>query len=268
MELILITRNPLIQKNKINRSMNCLRMTVETTLDGLLDGRVMLTQPRRGFRVAIDTVFLAAAVPSVPEGRVLDLGCGVGGAALCLLARCPDHHVTGLECQSDYAALARQNAALNHQQSRFEVLEGMVQDKNLLMAHGFDHAMLNPPYFDLHDTPSTQTDRDIANRQQDSLAEWFQTVRRVVRPGGTVSLIYPVSGLPDALAVMAKGMGNIRLLPLWPRIGEAANRVLIQAKLGSRSPLLLLPGIVLHGKENQFTPDAEKILRQNGSLLI
>ncbi len=72
----------------------------ETSVDGLLDGRVRLRQPLAGYRAAIDPVFLAAAVPAEPSESLLDLGCGAGAAALCLLARVPGTRVTGLEIQA------------------------------------------------------------------------------------------------------------------------------------------------------------------------
>ena len=57
------------------------------TEDKLLDGRVTLLQPRKGYRVAIDPVLLAAAVPARLGDHVLDLGSGTGAASLCLAAR-------------------------------------------------------------------------------------------------------------------------------------------------------------------------------------
>jgi tRNA1(Val) A37 N6-methylase TrmN6 len=65
--------------------------------DMLLGGRVRLRQPVAGYRVAIDPVFLAAAVPAVPGDRALDVGCGTGAAAICLAVRVPDCRVTGIE---------------------------------------------------------------------------------------------------------------------------------------------------------------------------
>ncbi|PPR19536.1 MAG: hypothetical protein CFH40_02259, partial [Alphaproteobacteria bacterium MarineAlpha10_Bin3] len=50
--------------------------------DKLLGGQVRLRQPESGYRVAIDPVLLAAATPAV-AGQVLDVGTGVGAAALC-----------------------------------------------------------------------------------------------------------------------------------------------------------------------------------------
>ena len=65
------------------------------TEDKLLDGRVTFLQPRHGYRVAIDPVLLAAAVPARSGDRILDLGSGTGAASLCLAARLQDVHVTG-----------------------------------------------------------------------------------------------------------------------------------------------------------------------------
>jgi len=69
----------------------------DLTEDALLGQRVRLRQPRRGYRAAIDPVLLAAAVPARAGDRVLELGAGVGAAALCLAARVAGCFVTLLE---------------------------------------------------------------------------------------------------------------------------------------------------------------------------
>ena len=50
---------------------------MEVSEDKLLGGRVRLRQPIRGYRVAIDSILLASAVPAKRGSRVLDLGAGV-----------------------------------------------------------------------------------------------------------------------------------------------------------------------------------------------
>ncbi len=59
---------------------------VVITRDCMLDGSVAIAQPKSGFRVGTDAVFLAASV-EVNRGRILDLGGGVGGVSLCLATR-------------------------------------------------------------------------------------------------------------------------------------------------------------------------------------
>jgi tRNA1Val (adenine37-N6)-methyltransferase len=53
----------------------------------VLDKKVRLLQPAGGFRTSLDSVMLAAACPTGPGSRVLDMGCGVGGAAFFLFFR-------------------------------------------------------------------------------------------------------------------------------------------------------------------------------------
>ncbi len=85
----------------------------DLTRDAFLGGLVQAWQPRLGYRAATDPVFLAASVPARAGERVLELGCGVGVAALCLQARVPGLHLTGVELQAAYADLARRNAQAN-----------------------------------------------------------------------------------------------------------------------------------------------------------
>ena len=82
------------------------------TENAFLGGRLRIRQPRRGYRAGVDPVILAASVPLRSGQSVLELGCGVGVASFCLAARVPDAVLTGIELQPDYAALARENAAL------------------------------------------------------------------------------------------------------------------------------------------------------------
>src|SRR5215813_3874054 len=94
------------------------------TEDRLLGGRIQLIQPQEGYRVAIDPVFLAAAVPAAPGDLVLDVGAGVGAAALCLAWREPGCQVRGIEMQRDLARLAARNIELNGFVGRVEVMIG------------------------------------------------------------------------------------------------------------------------------------------------
>ena len=46
----------------------------EIVEDRLLDGRLLLRQPRKGHRAGTDAVLLAAALPELAEGPLLDMG--------------------------------------------------------------------------------------------------------------------------------------------------------------------------------------------------
>ena len=65
--------------------------------DHLLGRKILLRQPKIGYRVAIDPIFLAASVQAEPRETILDVGAGVGAASLCLAVRCPNVKVIGIE---------------------------------------------------------------------------------------------------------------------------------------------------------------------------
>jgi hypothetical protein len=47
-----------------------------------------------------------------------------------------------------------------------------------------------------------------------------------------------------------------------------AHRIIVQGTKGSRAPLQVLPGFVLHETGNGFTPAAQDILRRGGALAM
>ncbi len=117
-----------------------------TTADALLGGRVRLSQPAVGYRVAIDPVLLAAAVPARAGDRVLELGSGAGAAALCLARRVPDCRITGLEIDPEMVVLARANGRGSGLAERVDFVAGdVLAPPAEISAGGFDHVFANPP---------------------------------------------------------------------------------------------------------------------------
>ena len=227
--------------------------------DRLLGGRVRLCQPAAGYRAAIDPVLLAAAVPARAGQRVVDLGCGAGAAALCLLARVDGCRVSGLELLPALAALARENAALNGMGERFAAVVGDVAAPAPALA-GADHVMLNPPYLPRRRAAPGKCG-DAATVETAPLSSWLAAALALVNDKGTLTVIHRADRLDALLAGLARGAGGIVVLPLWAKAGVAARRVLVRARRGVATPLALLPGLVLHRDDGSYTDAAEAVLR-------
>jgi tRNA1(Val) A37 N6-methylase TrmN6 len=241
------------------------------TDDAFLGGRLRLWQPATGYRAAMDPVLLAAAVPARAGEAVLDLGCGAGAAALCLAARVPGLALAGLELQGDYAALARANAARND--LALQVTEGDVAAMPVgLRARVFDHVLTNPPYYGASGPAATDAGRDLALREALPLGDWIAAGLRRLRPGGRITVIQSADRLADLLAALAPGAGSVAVLPVAPRDGRPARRVIVSARKGGRGALRLLAPLVLHaapahaGDGEDFTDAARAVLRDAAAL--
>ncbi len=66
---------------------------------------------------------------------------------------------------------------------------------------------------------------------------WIDAATRRLRPGGWLTLIHEAARLPDLLAALDHRLGSLALLPLAPRAGRPATRVLLRARKGGRAPL-------------------------------
>jgi tRNA1(Val) A37 N6-methylase TrmN6 len=238
-----------------------------TTEDGLLGGRVRLRQPEGGLRAGHDAVLLAAAVPARPGERVLELGCGSGAAFLCLAARVPELQVVAVEREPALAELARGNALLNGLAGRLTVITGDVADPATRRAlprcaHGF----ANPPFWDSGTAPPAALRRAATHSGEAGLDEWAACLAAALGHRGSATLILPASRFADGLAALGgAGFGSPALLPLWPRLGVPAKRVLLGARFGGRGPGRVLPGLALHAAAGA-TPEADAILRDGAAL--
>jgi tRNA1(Val) A37 N6-methylase TrmN6 len=241
--------------------------------DAFLGGKLNILQPEKCYRAGIDAVFLAAAIPAVSGETIFEAGIGAGVASLCLLARVPQLHITGIEQATRYSVLCEQNAKRNGYTENMHVITADVKDamrRELahMPQHGsFSHAFANPPYFeDGKVTPSPSLLKAAAHAfGPDDLELWIKILHAMVTLRGTVTLIHRAETLGKILTSMEGKFGDVRVAPLYAREGTAASRVIIQGIKGSRAPMQLLPGLILHDETNSFTPDAEAVLRDGAA---
>ena len=248
--------------------------TSELTRDAFLGGRLQLWQPRTGYRAGIDPVLLAATVQARAGESVLDLGCGVGAAMLCLHARVPGLTLTGVERHPLAADLARRNAKAAGAQAR--VVTADLRDLPMpLRAETFHHVITNPPYFDRQAGGSAaDPGRDLGRGGDVALEVWLDAAIRRVRPRGRLWLIQPTGRLDRVIATLHGRLGSVVVRPLAARAGRPPHLALVSARHGGRSPFTLAPPFVLHaGAEHMddrpdYTPDALDILRSGEMLPI
>lgn len=249
-------------------------MSDHLTHDDFLGGRIKIWQPRKGYRAGVDPVILAASVPAKSGQSVLELGCGVGVASLCLAARIPDLKISGVEVQGEYAALARRNGIDNA--LPFDVvtadLRALPAD---LRQRRFDHVIMNPPYFDRSaGTASDDTGKDIAFGGDTPLRDWLEVGAKRVGPRGYLTLIQRMERLPEVLDGLNGRLGAIVIRPVAGRAGRAPELFLLQARQEGRTPFRMAATLVMHegamhqGDQESYTTEVSQALRNGAELPI
>lgn len=241
--------------------------------DRLLDGRLVLRQPKAGHRAGTDAILLAAALPELGAGPLLDMGAGVGTVGLAAALAQPALAVVLVERDPELAALAQANIAANGMASRVDVIAADIEAPARALADfgleagRFACVAMNPPFY----PPGRIRASPVPNRRAAHVADgglelWLKAARRLLRPGGTVSVIHQAQALPELLAGLDTGFGGIAIRPVHGLAGKPAIRVLVTATLNSKGPAALLPALVLNAENGGFTPESEAIHRGRAHL--
>jgi tRNA1(Val) A37 N6-methylase TrmN6 len=246
----------------------------ELTDDAVLGGRLRLLQPRRGHRVGHDAILLAAATAASAGELAVDLGAGVGAAGLALAWRCRGTTLRLVEIDPVLAALAAENGARNGFADRVSAHALDVAGPAAAFAAAglgegcADRVLMNPPF---NDPVRQQASPDPRRRSAHMVAgaglpAWIATAARLLRSGGVLTLIYRADALPAVLAALEGAFGDITVMPVLPKPGAPAIRILLRAVRGGRSPVSDLPDLVLNDADGVPTAEAEAILRSGAEL--
>lgn len=209
-----------------------------TTRDAILGGKLHLVQPApgTGYRMNQDAVFLA---DFAQEGRVaeraLDLGAGVGGVGLMLLARKTAKNVIFVEIDARLATLAQENVAENRFGEQARVATGDVA--TFQGSEVVDLVVCNPPFF------PGKTGRISPHEAQNQarigdVSAFIGCARRNVAPKGRVCFIYPVLYLETLVAGLCKaGLVPKRMRLVHPKREANARVALVEAVVGKPNGL-------------------------------
>jgi tRNA1(Val) A37 N6-methylase TrmN6 len=244
--------------------------TLKTSEDAVLGGRLRLRQLLHGHRVGHDAILLAAATAARSGELAVDLGAGVGAAGLALASRVEGLDVTLVEIDPVLCALAADNVRLNQLDDRVRVLLGDAEEFQSLPIGSAERVLMNPPFNDpARQNVSPNLRRRLAHVGGPSLLpRWVATAARLLRPQGVLTLIWRADGLPDVISALADEFGAIGLMPVLPRAGAPAIRMLVRAVKGGGTNRRDYPNLVLNQEQGQPTAAAEAVLRGGQTLSI
>jgi tRNA1Val (adenine37-N6)-methyltransferase len=219
------------------------------SIDWFMNGRLKLIQSKKGYRFSIDAVFLAQFVTIKKGDRVIDLGVGCGIIPLILLLSKPIEFAVGLEIQLDLAYQTARNALINELSHKLGVVIGDMKEWPF-RPHSADIVVCNPPYRQ-KDSGRVNPDIQRAIARHEILASMddvLNAARSLLRAKGKLVMIYPAERLPDLMIRLRDfGMEPKRMQVIYPSMTSEAKLALIEASLGGRKGLKILPPLIDQG---------------------
>jgi tRNA1Val (adenine37-N6)-methyltransferase len=220
------------------------------SIDEFMGGRLRLIQSKRGYRFSIDAILLSEFVTIKEGDTVVDLGIGCGIIPLVLLLTKPVGYALGLEIQRELALQTSRNSILNGFSGKMGVIIGDIRNPPLAPSSA-EVVVCNPPYRKRASgriNPDQQ--RAIARHEiLASLDDILKGARHILRDRGRIAMIYPAERLADLMAKMrAHGLEPKRARIVYPGMESDAKLVLIEASLGGREGMRILPPLMEQGE--------------------
>lgn len=232
----------------------------EFTQDYILNGKIKIMQPKRGYRVAIDPIILASFVDIRPHQSLLDVGCGVGTISLILKNIETTSNITAIDLDEVMCDFCKRNSDVNFLD--LNVINCSVENvgsNEELKSKYFDHVITNPPFFEDRSSRISHTKR-LANFETIELKTWIALCLKKLKNNGMFSIIHNASRIGEIMQSVDGILGDIEIIPIYSRNGNDAKRVIVCGKKGRKSDTKITTGIVVHNSDGSYTDIAKKIL--------
>lgn len=214
-----------------------------------MDGRLKLIQSRTGYRFSIDAILLTEFATIKKGDIVADLGIGCGIIPLLLFLEKPLRYAFGLEIQEALTSQTARNIKLNSLSHKISVIRGDIRHPPLKPGTA-DVVICNPPYRKKESgriNPDPQ--KAIARHEiMASLDDILGAAEYILRAKGRLAMIYPAERLADLmLKIRLAGMEPKRLRIIYPGMESDAKLAMVEASLGGRKGLKVLPPLIGQG---------------------
>ena len=221
----------------------------------ILDGRLHVAQPADGYRFAVDSLLLAWFVlhrrGAPAQGVGLELGGGCGVVAATILAGGGVEDATLVELQEVHHRAALETARLNGLGSRMRCHHLDLRElRRGSLAPRPDLIWSNPPFHPVGEgrTPPDPVAAAARHEISATMADVVDAAARLLPSRGRLYLTYPASRLGDLLAALpSRGFTPIHLRLAWADPAGDASRLLLEARKGVDTPLVVGPMVTLNG---------------------
>ena len=244
----------------------------DETIEPLLLDKGLILQKRRGYRFSIDALLLASLVvrsraPARRSGKIryMDLGSGCGIIPILLAKWNPNLQGHGVEIQEPLADLGERNMQLHGLEGRIQVLcMDLKRLPERFPSASLDWITCNPPYRQLRAGKVNPDPQKAMARHEitASLQDICSVTSYLLRTKGRAFLIYPASRSVELLSRLRNACLEPKYLrPVYPRVGEQARWVLVEAVSRGKEGLVMDEPLFVEDEQGSYSTEIRSIFR-------
>ncbi len=229
------------------------------TADNLLDYKIKISQPEKGYRFSIDPFILAAHVKGTRNQKVIDIGCGCGIIPLILSLKSSDLIITGVEIQKELYVCAKNNIITNKLENSINIIHGDIKNIHTSDTNGkADIIVSNPPYKKKGSGRLNPDSQKAIARHEITLDidMLFKCSKKLLKEKGKLYIIFPAQRLSDLFSAMERYAFSPEFIRfVHTKKDSIAKRVILCAGKNSNKPCETHPPFHIYEAENRFSEE-------------
>ncbi|MGM0548477.1 MAG: tRNA1(Val) (adenine(37)-N6)-methyltransferase [Bacillota bacterium] len=230
----------------------------------LIENELEIIQDDRFFKFGTDSVLLANFVKLRRGDQVIDLGTGSGVIPLLLAYKNPEIKVTGVEIQTEAAALAQKNVEFNNLSEQIEIVnQDLCTLDSKYKTGSFDVVVSNPPYLPVASGKLKENDYVAIARHElkADLEAVVAEAARLLKYGGHFFLVHRAERLTEVIETLARHNCQAKELRLvQARQDKEADIFLLKAKKGANPGLRVKPVLIIYQADSsEYTAELKEI---------
>ena len=237
-------------------------MSSELTKEDLGREGFVLYQNKEGFRFGTDSVllawFAASLIPRKGPVRILELGSGCGGAAICLAARLKqlktDYRMDLIEIDPVSCEILDKNIKENKLQDKLTAYCTDIREMpDKIKNSQYDVVFANPPYFTEGSGERSSDPRRNSARQgaEDTYVVFARAAASRLIPSTGLYAVVIDSAFSGKMSnsFLDAGINVSRLMPVFPNHKKDARIVLMAGRRRGNEETKILPALYLDDKD-------------------
>ena len=226
-----------------------------------------IVQNKNYFNFSLDSVLLPNFVFLGQNTKmILDLCTGNAPVAM-FLALKSKASIVGVELQKEIYDLGKKSVIENGMDKQITLINDDIRNiSKYYETDSFDVITCNPPYFKFNDTKMVNENKikSIARHEiMCNLDNILEISKKMLRTGGVVALVYPVSRLIEIIYKMKEN--NIepkKILIIYPKEGKSANLLLIEGVKNGKSSLKIMPPLYIHNEDGSYKENIREMFQE------
>lgn len=230
-------------------------------IDDLQRNGYRLIQNPKMFCFGMDAVLLGGFAHVLPDEDVLDLCTGNGVIPVLLRARGKGKNYCAMEINPDSADLAERNFRLNGMQDCAGVVCGDIcRASEVFGRDAFPVVTVNPPYMKGgHGLLNPDAAKAAARHEIFcTIDDVAREASRCLKVKGRLYMVHRPARLPEVFEALTRhGLEPKRMRLVYPKAGQDANMVLLEAVKGGGRQMTAEPPLIIYGPDGGYTQEVK-----------